>query len=422
MSKLGETVLEKGGVIMDLMVLNIMKEISVKTDSKIVLVVLDGVGDLPGENGKTPLESATTPNLDRLAINSALGLLDPIYPGITPGSGPGHLGLFGYNPLRYWIGRGVLSALGVGLEMGPNDVAARGNFCTVDKDGKVVDRRAGRIPTEINAKLCEKISSAVKEIDGVRITVTPEEEHRFVLVLSGEGLGSRVSDTDPQKTGVEPLSPQPLDKDSEKTAKVVSKFVSIVREVLKDERPANMVLLRGFDKLPHIPSLREIYKLTPCAIASYPMYKGIARVVGMDVLKLEGHGELLEEKISLYEENFDRYDYIFFHVKKTDSYGEDGNFASKVHQIEEFDKVLPRILAKNPDVLVITGDHSTPCQLKSHSWHPVPVLFFAKYLRYDPCERFTEREALKGSLGRMYSMQMMPLMMAHAGKLKKYGA
>lgn len=407
---------------MDTMILEIMKDISVKTESKIVLIVLDGIGDLPNEGGKTPLEAATTPNLDRLAMNSALGLLDPIYPGITPGSGPGHLGLFGYNPLRYWIGRGVLSALGIGLEMGPNDVAARGNFCTIDESGKVVDRRAGRIPTELNAKLCEKISSAVKEIDGVKVVVRPEEEHRFVLLLSGQDLGPHVSDTDPQKTGLEPLAPQALDKDSEKTAKIVAKFVDIVKEVLKDEHPANMVLLRGFDKLPHIPSLQELYKLTPCAIASYPMYKGISRVVGMEVLKLEGHGELLEEKMTLFEENYDKYDYIFFHIKKTDSYGEDGNFDSKVHQIEAFDAVLPRILAKKPDVLAITGDHSTPCVLKSHSWHPVPVLLSAKYLRYDPCERFTEREALKGSLGRMYSMQLMPLMMAHAGKLKKYGA
>ena len=407
---------------MDEIILDILKDISVKTDSKIVLVVLDGIGDLPNEKGVTPLESATTPNLDRLAVNSALGLMDPIYPGITPGSGPGHLGLFGYNPLRYWIGRGVLSALGIGLEMGPNDVAARGNFCTVDDSGKVVDRRAGRIPTELNAKLCEKISSAVQEIDGVKITVKPEEEHRFVLLLSGEGLGPHVSDTDPQKTGLLPLDPVALDESSKKTAEVVKKFVEIVKEVLKDEHPANMVLLRGFDKLPHIPSMREVYKLTPGAIASYPMYKGIARVVGMEVLKLEGHGELLEEKIALFEENFDKYDYIFLHIKKTDSYGEDGNFENKVHQIEAFDAVLPRILDKKPDVLAITGDHSTPCVLKAHSWHPVPVLLSAPYLRYDPCERFTEKEALRGSLGRMYSMQLMPLMMAHAGKLKKYGA
>ncbi len=407
---------------MEELVTAILKDISVKTSSKIILVVLDGIGDLPNAEGKTPLECATTPNLDRLAINSALGLLDPIYPGITPGSGPGHLGLFGYNPLKHWIGRGVLSALGVGLEMGPNDVAARGNFCTIDEQGKVVDRRAGRIPTEVNAKLCEKISQYVKQIDGINIVVKPEEEHRFVLLLSGEGLGPHVSDTDPQKTGLAPLEPQAMDKDSEKTALVVKKFIEIVREVLRDEHPANMVLLRGFDKLPHIPLIPEIYKLSACAIASYPMYKGIAKVVGMDVLKLKGHGELLEEKIELFEQNYDNYDYIFLHIKKTDSYGEDGNFENKVKQIEAFDAVLPRILAKNPDVLAITGDHSTPCALKSHSWHPVPLLLSAKYLRYDPCERFTEKEALRGSLGRMYSMQLMPLMMAHAGKLKKYGA
>ncbi len=407
---------------MDSLILDVMKDISVKTESKIVLVVLDGIGDLPGSDGKTPLEVAHTPNMDRLAINSALGLMDPIYPGITPGSGPGHLGLFGYNPLKYWIGRGVLSALGIGLDMGPEDVAARGNFCTVDGDGKVTDRRAGRIPTELSARLCEKINEAVSEIDGIRITVRPEEEHRFVLLLSGEGLGPHVSDTDPQKTGLLPLEPQALDPASQKTADVVKRFIGVVKEVLKDEHPANMVLLRGFDKLPDIPSLQELYKLTPAAIASYPMYKGIARVVGMDVLKVEGHGELLEEKIELFGEAVSSHDYIFLHIKKTDSYGEDGNFENKVHQIEAFDELLPRILEKEPDVLAITGDHSTPCPMKGHSWHPVPVLLSAPYLRYDPCERFTEREALKGSLGRIYSMQLMSLMMAHAGKLKKYGA
>ncbi len=404
------------------LVLKVLEELSVKTDSKIVLVVLDGVGDLPGEDGRTPLELAHTPNLDRLAVNSALGLLDPIYPGITPGSGPGHLGIFGYNPLQYSIGRGVLSALGVGLDLGKDDIAARGNFCTVDEEGKVTDRRAGRIPTELCVKLCEKISSAVSEIDGVKIIVKPEEEHRFVLVLKGEGLGPYVCDTDPQKTGLFPLEPKGLDESSKKTAEVVAKFIEKVKDILKDEKPANMVLLRGFDKMPNIPTLEKIYKLTPAAIASYPMYKGIAKVVGMNVLPIEGHGELLEEKIKLFEENYDKFDYIFFHVKKTDSYGEDGNVEKKVAQIEAFDAMLPKILDKNPDVLVITADHSTPCSLKGHSWHPVPVLVSAPYLRSDSTQRFTESEALKGSLGRMYSFQMMPLMMAHAGKLKKYGA
>ncbi len=407
---------------MDTLIMDVLKDLSVKTDSKIVLVVLDGIGDLPNEEGKTPLEAASTPNLDRLAVNSNLGLLDPIYPGITPGSGPGHLGLFGYNPLRYSIGRGVLSALGTGMEMGEKDVAARGNFCTIDKDGIVTDRRAGRIPTELCAKMCDKINKAVSEIDGIKVMVRPEEEHRFVLLLSGEGLGPHVSDTDPQKTGLEPLQAKALDSASEKTAQVVNKFVGIVKEALKDEHPANMVLLRGFDKLPDIDKLQDIYKLTPCAIASYPMYKGIAKAVGMEVIPLEGHGELLEEKIKLYEENYDKYDYIFFHVKKTDSYGEDGNFENKVHQIEAFDEALPRILAKNPDVIAITGDHSTPCVMKGHSWHPVPFLLSAPNLRADNAERFTETFCLKGVLGRMYSMQMMSLLMAHAGKLKKYGA
>ncbi len=397
------------------------KELSVKNDRKILLIVLDGIGDLP-VNGRTPLEAARTPNLDELARKSSLGLHDPVSPGITPGSGPGHLSLFGYDPLTYEVGRGVLSALGLGMELTSNDVAARGNFATIDEKGNVTDRRAGRIPTELNRKLIEKLSSKVQEIEGVKVFLRTEAEHRFALVLRGDGLGGKVTDTDPQVTGKPPLEPEGEDDASKKTAEIVRKFINMAGEILKEEHPANFILLRGFDKLPHIPSFNEIYKLKAGAIASYPMYRGVARLVGMEIVGIEGEGEMLDEKVSLFKEKFSLYDYFFLHIKKTDSYGEDGNFDAKVHHIEEFDKVLPDILSVNPSVIAITGDHSTPVKLKNHSWHPVPVLIWSEFIRMDEAKRFTENEALKGALGRFKGTELMPQLMAFALKFKKFGA
>ncbi len=398
------------------------REISVKNEKKILLIVLDGIGDLPLKEDKTPLEAAKTPNLDILAREASLGLHDPVARGITPGSGPGHLALFGYDPLKYDVGRGVLSALGLGMDLMPEDVAARGNFATIDEQGNVLDRRAGRIPTELNKKLIGKLGTNIKEIDGVKIFLKTEAEHRFARVLRGEGLGGAVSDTDPQVTGKSPLVPTALNKGSEKTAEIVKNFIEKAGQILADEHPANFILLRGFDRLPLIPPVSEIFKLKAGAIASYPMYRGVAKLVGMEILGIEGEGEMLDEKVELLKTKFPEYDYIFFHIKKTDSYGEDGNFDAKVHHIEEFDNVLPEILSISPDVLVITGDHSTPVPLKNHSWHPVPVLLKSEFTRPDETTRFTEKEALKGSLGRFKGTELMPQLMAHALKFKKFGA
>ncbi len=400
---------------------DLYRRISVKNDKKILLIVLDGIGDLP-VNGVTPLEAARTPNLDKLASESTLGLHFPVGRGITPGSGPGHLSLFGYDPLKYEVGRGVLSALGLGMELTERDVAARGNFATIDSDGKVIDRRAGRIPTDLNRKLIEKLSKEIKEIDGVEVFLKTEAEHRFALVLRGEDLGGRVSDTDPQLTGKPPLEPVGEDEKSQRTAEVVKKFIEKAAKILADEHPANFLLLRGFDKLPPVPSFEEIFKLKAGAIASYPMYRGVAKLVGMEILGIDGEGELLKEKIELLKKKWNEYEFIFLHIKKTDSYGEDGNFDAKVHHIESFDEVLPEILALSPDVLAITGDHSTPVPLKNHSWHPVPVLIHSPYVRKDDAKRFTEKEALKGSLGMFRGTELMPQLMAHALKFKKFGA
>ena len=401
----------------------VLKELAQKTPSKILLIVLDGVGGLPLEpGGPTELEAAKTPNLDRLAEESALGLLTPVYPGLAPGSGPGHLALFGYDPFRYVVGRGALSALGLGADFREGDVALRGNFATLDPEGKVVDRRAGRPPTEENQRVVAKLKEAIPRIEDVEVHFYTESEHRFLVVLRGEGLGDAVTDTDPQKTGLPPLKAKALDEASERTARLVNLLSERIREVLKDEPRMNGALFRGASKKPSFPRMQEVYKLTPAAIASYPMYKGLASLVGMEVLPVEGEGDALEGKLKALKENWGRYDFFYFHVKKTDAMREDGKFHGKVEKVELFDALLPEILALGPDVLAITGDHSTPALLKAHSWHPVPLLLKAPYLRADEARRFTEREAQRGSLGHLRGMELMPLLLAHAGKLLKYGA
>lgn len=399
----------------------IIRALAQKTDSKVVLIVLDGLGDLPVE-GRTPLEAAKTPNLDKLAQGSALGLMDPIARGITPGSGPGHLGLFGYEPLQYEIGRGVLEGLGIGLDLEPEDVAVRGNFATVDEKGVLTDRRAGRIPTDENKRICAKLQRQIKRIEDVSVQIEPVMDHRFALLLRGPGLGSGVADTDPQKTGVKPLPVTAQDRGSRKTARIAERFVTQATAILKDEVKANAVLLRGFGKLPKIPKMQELYKLTPAVIAGYPMYRGLARLIGMEILPLELGDERLEEKTRLLREHWERFDFFFIHVKRTDSTGEDGNFSRKVELIEEFDAHLPPILELRPDVLAITADHSTPVPLKSHSWHPVPLLLHSRYVRPREGRRFTESDCYKGGLGRFRAVELMPELLAHGLKLQKFGA
>ena len=398
-----------------------LEELIQEGDRKILLVVLDGLGGL-GE-----LEEANTPNLDSLCQRSALGLHLPVDYGITPGSGPGHLALFGYDPLKYEIGRGVLEALGVGLELREGDVAIRGNFATVEyRNGRpiLIDRRAGRIRTEENRRLVERIKDKIKEIDGVEVILKSGREHRFVLVLRFgdklKGEYDKVLDTDPQRVGVPPLEPVPKNRESERVAEVAKAFVEETSRILKDEERANYVLLRGFSKLPKIPSHKERFKLRSCAIAVYPMYRGLAKLVGMDVIDFVGEG--LEEEVEALKKVWGKYDFYFLHVKKTDSFGEDGNREGKVKVLEEFDKVLPKILELKPDVLCITGDHSTPPSLKSHSWHPVPVLIHSPYVLGGTSKRFTERECLKGELGIFPAKKLMNLLLAHSLRLKKFGA
>jgi len=387
---------------------------------KIVLLVLDGLGGLPmEEGGMTELEAAKTPYMDMLAKKSMLGLHQGIRTSITPGSGPAHLSLFGYDPLKFKIGRGVLSALGIDFDLQEQDVASRGNFCTVDEDGRVTDRRAGRIPTEITKRLCKKLSEEIN-IPGVEVFLRPVKDYRFLLVIRGEGLTPNIEETDPGIVGEKPLTAKAIDTASEKAGEIVQEFVRQAEEVLKDESPANMLLLRGFAQLPDWPMFPDVFRLKPIAIAMYPMYRGVAKLVGMDCPPACND---YEEEIKVLEANWDKYNFFFVHIKKTDSYGEDGNFPNKVHEIEKVDALLPRILTLDPSVLIITGDHSTPCAMKSHSWHPVPVLFHAKTCRPDGIASFGERACLKGGLGvRFPAYDLISLALAHASRLDKFGA
>jgi 2,3-bisphosphoglycerate-independent phosphoglycerate mutase len=401
--------------------LELIKKLSRPTPSKIILLTIDGLGGLPDPaTGKSELETASIPNLDRLASRGITGMVDPIGPGITPGSAPGHLALFGYNPLEFDIGRGVLEAVGIDLELKPGDIAARGNFCTVDKDGLVTDRRAGRISTEKCRELCRILDDI--SLPGVRVAVFPVREHRFVVIFRGEDLSPGVTESDPQQTGTAPLMINPIDQadaGAVRMADIVNRFVLEAGDRLNDYHPANMVLLRGFSRQPQIPTMQEVYKINPLAVAIYPMYRGLARLVGMEIA---GTGTTLEDEFDTVRKSYHDYDFFFVHVKWTDSAGEDGDFPRKVKMLEEIDTALPVITELNPEVMVVTGDHSTPAVLRGHSWHPVPVVISSAYCRPDPVAEFSEKAFLGGGLGRMSSSEIIHVAMANALKLRKYGA
>jgi 2,3-bisphosphoglycerate-independent phosphoglycerate mutase len=410
--------IDRGDAALDL---DLMRELSVKTDSKIMLLVIDGLGGLPveGSGGETELEAASTPNLDALAARSDLGLSRPVVAGVSPGSGPGHLALFGYDPIRFLVGRGVLSALGVGFEVGENDLAARINFATKDPSGKISDRRAGRISNEKAAPLVDLLNEDVS-LDGVETFVTHEKEHRAVVVFRGEGLSDALADTDPQRTGLEPYPVKPSDDapEAEKSAALANAFVEQANEILEDHHPANTVLLRGFGMHPNLPSFEEVYELEAAAIASYPMYKGLARLAGMEVLK---EGEGIPGEFETLRENWEAYDFFFLHIKPADAAGEDGDFGRKSGIIEGVDAQIPVVLDLGPDALAVTGDHATPARLKSHSWHGVPFLLHSPYT-LPIAESFGERPCAGGTLGVFPAEEIMGLLMGHALKLNRYGA
>jgi 2,3-bisphosphoglycerate-independent phosphoglycerate mutase len=392
----------------------------VKNDTKIIFLIMDGLGGLPmGGRDQTELETAKTPNMDSLAKRSICGLLDPVGYGITPGSGPAHFALFGYDPVKNNIGRGILEAAGIDYPMTERDLLIRINFATIDKAGVIIDRRAGRIDNDTNKRICRKLQENIRKISNVEVIFEPVREHRALLVLRGDRLCENIQETDPQKTGLSALPPKALAPEAEETAILLQSLIDKARGVLADESKANMMLLRGYSRYRRYPYINERFGLNALAIAGYPMYRGIARLLGMVI---GPQPVSIEEEISALRKNYEKYDFFFVHVKPTDSRGEDGNFDAKVKVIEEVDSLIPLVTGLNPDVLVVTGDHSTPAALASHSWHPLPVLLYSLTCRPDRVEKFGERDCICGGLGRMPMVHLMGLALAHARRLEKFGA
>jgi len=399
--------------------IDLLKSLIQVNDKKILLIILDGVGGIPDQSNMTELEKANKKNMDELAKKNDLGYMVPVDIGITPGSGPGHLAVFGYEPTEYPIGRGILEALGLDIKIDDETVTARCNFATIDSEGKIVDRRAGRISSEDNVRLVKLLNESFKDYKKYNVEFYSGKEHRFVLIIRGIKNDAFVNDTDPQVVNEKPLEAKPLKGDSAECAEIINEIFEKSLKVLKDEKKANCILFRGISKMPSIEPFKDRYGLKAACIATYPMYKGLASLVKMDILKT---GESLEDQVRTLKENYNGYDFFFFHVKKTDSYGEDGNFENKVRVIEEFDKILPEILSLGFEVVAITADHSTPSVMKAHSYHYVPLLFINSYARPVDVKGFSERECLKGSIGKIYSKELITLMLAASSKLKKFGA
>jgi len=400
-----------------------LKDLLRPNGTKIVLLVMDGLGGIRnGDFPKTALERARTPNMDRLAAEGLCGRSIPISLGVTPGSGPAHVALFGYDPLapENDLGRGVTEVTGVGFDLEKSDIAIRGNFATVDDKGVLTDRRAGRLPHEECVRICAKLQEKIREIDGVEIMVMPVREYRFGVVLRGTGLSPEVEETDPQLTGKKPLPPVARAPEAERTASVIEEFVKRADALLAGEPKANTVLMRGISRRPHLEPFEERYGLKGAAIAAYPLYRGVARLCGMDLIDT---GFSVKEEFDTLEAAYTGdHDFFFIHIKKTDSYGEDGDIEGKAGVIEEVDAEIPRLLALRPDVLVITGDHSTPCAMKGHSWHPVPLLISSELCGRDAAVRFDEIECDRGGLGLFPATKIIELALANAGRLKKFGA
>jgi 2,3-bisphosphoglycerate-independent phosphoglycerate mutase len=398
--------------------IELLRQLSTSASSKVLLCVVDGLGGMPdAETRRTELQTADIPNLDRMAADSITGLSMPVDYGVTPGSGPGHLALFGYDPLKFEVGRGVLEALGIDFDLQRSDLAARGNFCTMDANGLIVDRRAGRIPTAEMLPVAEMLKEI--KVPGVEVIIEPVVDYRFVLILRGEGLDDGLAQTDPEREGVAPLPVRATRQSSERAAELVNEFVAKAREKIKNHPRANGVLLRGFAKYPDLPPLPEVTGMRAGAFAVYPMYRGLAKLVGMNVAP---GGGTPQSQLDYLKANWDSYDFFFYHFKKADAAGEDGNFRAKVQALEEFDALVPQLRELGADVMMVGGDHSTPSQMASHSWHPVPFMIWAKEAVGDENDEFNESACRKGALGVFPAKEALSLAMANAGRLMKFGA
>ena len=398
--------------------LELLRELATTNQSKMLLCVVDGLGGLANpETRRSELETASIPNLDRMANDGVCGLTVPVAYGVAPGSGPGHLALFGYDPLKYEVGRGVLESLGIDFDLRPSDVAARGNFCTLDAGGLISDRRAGRIPTEETVVLCERLREI--ELPGVEVIVEPVREHRWVLVLRGEGLEDGLTQTDPEREGVAPPPVRALRPEAQATAELVNRFIEMAKQKLFEHPTANGVLLRGFAKHPDFPPMPEVTQMRAGAFAVYPMYRGLAKLVGMTVAP---GGGTPASQLKAMKSRWNDFDFFFYHFKPADAAGEDGNFRAKVEALEQFDSLVPDLRALGADVMMVAGDHSTPAQMAAHSWHPVPFTLLSNLGERDRVDEFNEESCLRGALGIFPAKEVLSLAMAHAGRLMKFGA
>jgi len=387
---------------------------------KIVMLIFDGLGGVPHpDTGMTELEAAAIPHLDAIASRSACGLMTMVAPGITPGSGPGHMSLFGYDPVATTVGRGVLEALGVGHHQAPDELSARGNFATMDPDGGIItDRRGGPPSQDRNGELVERLNKMVK-VPGFEVKFISGKEHRFVFVLKGPGLEDHLTETDPQVTGVPAHAVKALSSGSARAAEAVKLAIESINRALADMAPQNTVLLRGFGSLPKVEPFSVRYGLKAAAIATYPMYRGIASLVGMDVLDT---GPTFPDQVAVLKDHWDSYDFFFIHVKGTDAAGHKGDFNAKAGVLTQCDRLVPEIESLDPTVFIVTGDHSTPTALKDHSFHPVPVLIQASTAIPTGTAAFTEAECSRGILSVFPGRKLMQLALAYAGRLKKFGA
>ena len=405
---------------------------------KVLFLIFDGLGDrpIPEFGYKTPLEAAATPNFDALAARSICGLSNALGRGVRPGSDVSHLAIFGYPMERYYTGRGPIEVAGLGIRLQEGDVAFRGNFGTVDGDWNILDRRAGRI------RVVDEFTAAVDgmKIDGVEILVRPGTAHRAGVVFRGKGLSANVTDADPHAEGLPVSLVRPKDdtKEAAFTAGVINKFMRASYEILdrmeaNEKRrqagqfPANFLLLRGAGMYPTMPTFEQRYGMRACCIAGGGLYKGIGAFLGMDLIEVEGATALpdssVRNKFIAAKKALEQYDFVFTHVKATDSLAEDGNASGKREFIEKCDLAAQELLDLPENVLlVVTADHSTACELKAHSADPVPIMFCSKHVRVDGVTEFGERAFASGGLGRMVGADIMPTVMNVLGKLHLIGA
>jgi len=404
-----------------------------KSKAKALLLICDGLGDRPSIEGKTPLQAANTPYLDEISKEGINGLMDTISPGIVPGSDTAHLAILGYDPYKYYPGRGVFEALGADMELCEGDVAFRANFATVDDKMRIIDRRAGRKGSK---DLAEALNGL--EIDHTKIKFTNTTEHRCALVLKGENLSKAVSDVDTHEAGSEVKKCVPLEEGEKelKTANIVNEFVSQSYDILNEhpvnkerrergELPANIILLRGAGSYGEVSAMKDRFGFGAACIAGASLYKGVAKYLGMVVVPVEGATGIADTNLNNKAEAtlhaLEKHDFVFLHVKATDSMGHDGDFEGKKYMISRIDKELVARIKDVDAYITVTADHSTPVSIKRHSSDPVPIVIKGEGVRKDGITKFDEVSAASGGLGRIRGVDLMPILSDFMGFYTMFG-